>query len=82
MRREIDPLMGVAAGEYEHRNRQDDRDPHSASSSSIIGPPAPLVTALERVTALAMPRDGSLTLSHVRAIDPRHLSAWHAADAA
>jgi hypothetical protein len=28
MRREIDPLIGVAAGEPDRRNRQDDANPH------------------------------------------------------
>lgn len=32
-RRNVDPLIGVASGEHERRNRQDDRDPHSHSSS-------------------------------------------------
>jgi hypothetical protein len=39
-RRRIDRLIGVAAGERERRNRQDDQDPHSRPPSSRETRPA------------------------------------------
>jgi len=49
MRRNVDPLIGVASGEHERRNRQDDRDPHSRSSS----PKAAVEGVVYRVAVLA-----------------------------
>src|ERR1700733_12424947 len=43
--RVIDRLIGVAAGEHERHKSQNDRDPHSRSSSSMIDGAAGLCRA-------------------------------------